>query len=105
MLEALRAYDADTCSLDETLNAVLEYEAVVGVKKSYELEYRRTLAARPWRACQCGLCEKHGIDVAIFRGTERNKRRGFHNLSILSRKISDLPFKRLATERRHEQAL
>ncbi|MCZ4552234.1 tRNA-guanine transglycosylase DpdA [Gordonia rubripertincta] len=105
VLEALRAYDADTCSLDETLSAVLEYEGIVGVKKTYELEYRRTLSARPWRVCQCGLCEKHGIDVAIFRGTERNKRRGFHNLSILSNKIADLPFKRLATERRHEEAL
>lgn len=41
--------------------------------------YRRTLSARPWARCSCPICEAHGIDVAIFRGNNRNRRRGFHN--------------------------
>jgi hypothetical protein len=45
-----------------------------------EAEYWRTLHDRPWRACSCAICQEVGIDVVIFRGTERNKRRGFHNL-------------------------
>ena len=30
-----------------------------------------------------GLAEA-GIEVVIFRGTERNKRRGFHNLFVFN---------------------
>ena len=41
----------------------------------------------PWRECHCGLCAEHGIEIAIFRGSERNKRRGFHNLSVLAGKM------------------
>ncbi len=48
----LRAYDRDEATLDETLELVLTYERIVGgVKKSYEDEYRRTLADRPWKQC------------------------------------------------------
>ena len=32
-----------------------------------------------------------GIEMVIFRGTERNKRRGFHNLSVLASKMDRLP--------------
>ena len=30
---------------------------------------------------------QHGIEIAVFRGSERNKRRGFHNLSVLAEKM------------------
>lgn len=93
-LQVLRAYDRDEVSLDETLDLVLAYERIVGVKKSYEDEYRRTLTDCPWKTCICGLCSKHGIEMAIFRGTERNKRRGFHNLSVLAAKMAALPRRR-----------
>jgi hypothetical protein len=86
-LRRLREFDNDACSLDIALNTVLEYEAVIGVKKSYEEMYRRTLECAPWRDCTCGLCSKNGIEIAIFRGSERNKRRGFHNLSVLAHKM------------------
>jgi len=42
-------------------------------------DYRRTLRARPWERCDCPICAEHGIEVAIFRGNNRNRRRGFHN--------------------------
>jgi hypothetical protein len=42
-------------------------------------EYRRLLLARPWERCRCPICVEHGIEVAIFRGNNRNRRRGFHN--------------------------
>lgn len=89
-LRRLREYDEGKCGLDETLNTVLEYEAILGVKKSYADLYRRTLEAAPWRCCDCGLCAKHGIEMVIFRGSERNKRRGFHNLSVLADKMKSL---------------
>lgn len=102
-LRRLRDYDAKKCSLKTALGAVLAYEELVGVKKSYADMYRRTLEDAPWRICECGLCAKHGIEIAIFRGSERNKRRGFHNLSVLADKMKSLkavrprPLERIAS--------
>jgi hypothetical protein len=45
--------------------------------------YRRTLEARPWEKCQCNVCTSIGMDVLIFRGSNRNKRRGAHNTLML----------------------
>jgi hypothetical protein len=89
-LRALRAYDRDEADLGEALGAVASYEAIVGAdkkKRGYLQMYERTLSARPWKECPCALCREHGVEIAIFRGTERNKRRGFHNLSVLERRM------------------
>jgi hypothetical protein len=42
--------------------------------------YRETLAHRPWEQCRCRVCQELGVEVVIFRGNNRNRRRGFHNL-------------------------
>ncbi|MEU1959668.1 tRNA-guanine transglycosylase DpdA [Nocardia sp. NPDC019304] len=89
-MAALRKFDQDECSIADTLDEVLAYEKIVGVKKSYRDAYQRTLEDAPWKSCDCGLCAKHGIEIMIFRGTERNKRRGFHNLSVLAAKMDAL---------------
>jgi hypothetical protein len=89
-LQALRAFDRDEISIEEALDAVIAYETVVGTKKTYRSEYAETLRDAPWRTCQCGLCEKHGVEMVIFRASERNKRRGFHNLSVLATKMRAL---------------
>ena len=90
-LKALRAFDSNSSTLQHALEALGEYEQVIAVKKSYLDLYEQILTAAPWKTCPCGLCEKHGIEIAIFRGTERNKRRGFHNLAVLASKMSTLP--------------
>jgi len=41
--------------------------------------YQETLANEPWKRCGCPICEEHGVEVCIFRGNDRNRRRGFHN--------------------------
>lgn len=43
-------------------------------------DYRATLRDRPWLDCPCRVCQEAGVDVILFRGSNRNKRRGFHNL-------------------------
>jgi len=43
-------------------------------------DYRRTLCDRPWKACPCRVCREAEAEVIVFRGSNRNKRRGFHNL-------------------------
>ena len=89
-LLALREFDAGRISMDSALDSVLAYERLVIApkKKSYAEQYRRTLEDAPWQSCQCGLCADCGIEIAVFRGTERNKRRGFHNLATLRKKIA-----------------
>lgn len=41
--------------------------------------YETLLTDRPWEECGCTVCNNLGVDVAIFRGNNRNRRRGFHN--------------------------
>lgn len=41
--------------------------------------YQRTLSDKPWEQCDCPICEANGVEVCIFRGNDRNRRRGFHN--------------------------
>ncbi len=92
-LQALRAVGEDAQHTDEALAALDEYERLLGVKRSYLVDYGRTLSERPWEMCPCSLCRAHGIQIAIFRGTERNKSRGFHNLSVLCSQVRQLPQK------------
>jgi hypothetical protein len=66
-----------------------------------EERYRRTLEARPWEACPCNVCAALGIQVVIFRGTNRNKRRGFHNTWVLHHRLRgrNLPVRELPEDR------
>lgn len=89
-LQVLHAYDTGDAEIDAVLAALGEYERLLGIKKSYLADYARTLTDRPWAECPCSLCGKHGVDIAIFRGTERNKRRGFHNLAVFAERVHQL---------------
>lgn len=87
-LAALRDFDAGrTEDIERVLQCLAEYHGLLG-QRARESEYRRTLEDMPWKHCSCGICAKSGIDVAIFRGTERNKRRGFHNIAIFAQQFS-----------------
>lgn len=59
-------------------------------------EYMRTLEQKPWKNCQCPICKELGIEVIIFRGNNRNRRRGFHNTyvfySLLKKMLIDENF-------------
>lgn len=78
-LRLLRDYDAGIAEIEETLTAVLTYDQLHGDKRDHETTYRRTLTYKAWQQCGCPICEKWGIEVIIFRGNNRNRRRGFHN--------------------------
>jgi len=90
-LDLLRRYDRDEATCEEVLEALHDYSELAGLKPRDE-EYRRTLGDRPWKSCRCGICEAVGIEVIIFRGSERNKRRGFHNLAAFRQWIAALGF-------------
>lgn len=105
-LGSLRAYDRGEIGLEETLHNVLVYSAPLIEEQPFEdcerspalaklaLRYRHTLAERPWQQCRCAICENASIDVIIFRGSNRNKRRGIHNLAMYKNHIERLDLKR-----------
>lgn len=102
-LDALRAFDRGEEDLEETLEAALAYgtPAILGMpvdqaSRSKALEnlrarYRRTLSARPWKQCFCAICRAISVEVIIFRASNRNKRRGIHNLGVFKALVDTLP--------------
>lgn len=90
VLQLLRAYDSGEADLEETLLAVLEYDNLHGDKRDHEAAYRRTLEDKAWQKCTCPICEQWGVEVIIFRGNNRNRRRGFHNARVLYQQLQEL---------------
>jgi hypothetical protein len=80
----LRAYGsraANAPSAGDLVDLLDDYQDYVG-RECYREHYWATLRARPWEQCNCTICERSGIEVAIFRGNNRNRRRGFHNTRV-----------------------
>lgn len=48
--------------------------------KRYIEEIKYTLMSKPWKRCDCPLCQYYGINMVVFRSQMRNKLRGIHNL-------------------------
>jgi hypothetical protein len=85
-LRALQEYDAGEASVRQVMDALQRYNEITGLK-SYEDAYEDILVDSPWKSCPCSICTKAGINVVLFRGSERNKRRGFHNLYVFRRRL------------------
>ena len=86
VLSLLRKYDREEANISEVLDAVLDYERYItrsSDSNSMRSRYLRTLQDRPWRTCSCRFCKEIGIHILIFRGANRNKRRGAHNTLML----------------------
>jgi hypothetical protein len=82
-LRLLRSYDRKECDLDEVLEVVMAYDDLMGGNRNgHEKLIQNTLEDRPWEKCQCKICKECGVEVIIFRGNNRNRRRGFHNTKI-----------------------
>lgn len=86
-LVALKAFDADRCTVDDALDPILAYHELCGGKVKQVAAYRRVLEARPWKVCPCEICTRLGHHVVVFRGAERNRRRGFHNIWTFYRRL------------------
>lgn len=108
-LAALRAFNEYPSRLAPALEAVLEYEGLWDGTKDRSAAYRRTLEEAPWRSCPCEVCKSIGVHVVLFRGAERNRRRGFHNLKVLKWQLDAAqqtePRQRRATARNRGVAL
>jgi hypothetical protein len=87
-LDKLRRYDRDQGSASSAVDAIASYSRLLGDRKDRSQKYLETLEARPWEGCTCTVCKEIGIDVVIFRGADRNRRRGFHNLAVFAQRLS-----------------
>lgn len=82
-LELVRSYDRDAVDIDTVLETVMTYDDLLGGNRNGHRELiRKTLENKPWRNCSCKICKKIGVEVIIFRGNNRNRRRGFHNTKV-----------------------
>ena len=88
-LNAIRSYDRGEVSLEEALSKVIGYEKLFKDKIPEE-RYRQILQDQYWKICQCEICKDIGVEVAIFRNSNRNRRRGFHNLWQFMRELDEL---------------
>jgi len=86
-LIALRQFEARELSVDETLEVLLRYEELHDPKRNHREAYHEILSDRPWTLCECDVCKRLGYHVALFRGAERNRRRGFHNLWVFYHRL------------------
>ncbi len=93
-LSTVRGLDAGSATAEDALQAVMDYhqfllrgegmtsEEIDKELKKTEFLVARTIKDMPWKHCHCDICRNVGVEVIIFRSSNRNKRRGFHNLHV-----------------------
>ena len=86
-MRVLTAFDRGEATVEETVTVLREYEQVFDPAADRSAVYARVLTDRPWKHCPCEICRRLGIHVIIFRGAERNRRRGFHNLFVFNNQL------------------
>jgi hypothetical protein len=103
-LKAIRDFGSGNLTVEETLSVLLAYdkflelpvdgkvkpEAQARRLRQHAQMYRKLLEDKPWESCGCPICQKIGVEVVIFRGNDRNRRRGFHNTYIFYKRFKDL---------------
>ncbi|GAB6179916.1 hypothetical protein JCM14036_12350 [Desulfotomaculum defluvii] len=90
-LAVLRDYDLGRVDLETTLATILEYDEKLGEdREKHSFYYQELLEDQPWKNCDCNICKKCGVEVVIFRGNNRNRRRGFHNTHVFFEQIGKL---------------
>jgi hypothetical protein len=86
-LDGMRRLDAGQARVEDVLSALQRYDELCGVPGDYGEAYREVLTDQPWKQCACEVCRALGHHVILFRGAERNRRRGFHNTWVFYRKL------------------
>ena len=101
-LKLLREFDKKLSNKDDVIESVLDYleyqldgSSKDDQRKQRELKdtqvhLERTLTDCPWKTCECPICKQVGVEVIIFRGNNRNRRRGFHNLYVYKNYLNSL---------------
>jgi hypothetical protein len=91
VMKLLCEFSRGGATVSSVLSAVIHYDEHLTRScdaRSMRTAYERTLHDRPWRQCDCTFCIGSGIHTLIFRGANRNKRRGAHNTLMLYRSLT-----------------
>ncbi len=84
-------YAAGRARLETTLKKLAEYQFQFDPTHDYDTSSESIKSifgnAKPWENCPCDICRALGHHVMLFRGAERNRRRGFHNLFVFYNKL------------------
>jgi len=86
-LAVFKAFDAGATSIDHLVDVLHQYEELYDPGADRRDVYYATLEAEAWRHCSCEICRTLGYHVILFRGAERNRRRGFHNIWVFYRRL------------------
>ena len=89
-LAAIKQFDGGEDARQEILDSVNEYGPLLerrGEDNHFMEQHTVLLTDQPWTKCSCPICRDIGIDVVVFRGAARNKRRGLHNTWVFYHKI------------------
>jgi hypothetical protein len=86
-LATFKAFDSGTTSIEHLLEVLHHYEELYDPGADRRAVYRETLEVEAWKSCPCEVCRALGYHVILFRGAERNRRRGFHNLWVFYRRL------------------
>jgi hypothetical protein len=103
-LDSMRKFDKNELDLSDTLDALLEYDQLLELPRDGKVDqgktqrrvakhgklYQRLLEDKPWQKCDCPICQDLGVEVVIFRGNDRNRRRGFHNTYIFYKRFQEM---------------
>ncbi|WP_316191865.1 MULTISPECIES: tRNA-guanine transglycosylase DpdA [unclassified Bradyrhizobium] len=93
-LEGVRRFASRRMRVEAAVDAVIDYgryalwdERSTDARNETRLvqlrgAYLKTLGDRPWERCGCRVCREAGVEALIFRSSNRNKRRGIHNLHV-----------------------
>lgn len=89
-LSALKRWGRREINYQGLIDALRRYDELLGTERKTKTPWdriARTLLERPWESCQCPVCQEIGVEVVLFRGANRNRRRGFHNLWWTQRQL------------------
>lgn len=96
-MEGLRQFDSRRFPRKDLIDLLIQYQSLFGSAKNYAEAYEETLRDRPWKDCECAVCQELGINVIIFRGAERNRRRGFHNVYVTYERLKKIRRQKIKT--------
>jgi hypothetical protein len=101
-LEAVRQCGKNTCSASDAVELVIAYgryalwddrlseDSNERRLATLRIAYTATLSDRAWERCSCRVCREAGVEALIFRSSNRNKRRGIHNLYVFHNSLRAL---------------
>lgn len=89
-LSNLDDFDGTPESKKKVLDSVDEYGPLLqrkGEGNHFKDEHEKLMTDQPWKKCKCPICKDLRIQVVVFRGANRNRRRGFHNTWVFYHKL------------------